>query len=156
MNLLKNIRNRADKYESKIAKFLVFYGTIAALLAAMSTISTGVWWMYDLGKDLSTFSKDKKRFERAIKYCYHNIMLSQSVDHEEMDTDTIFGVILQKTDHGDYYYFDTITINGTVRDILYSANIKKKANRDGYHVYIQNMDDRLIWIKPKRKRYNHD
>lgn len=156
MNLLKSIRNRADKYESKIAKFLVFWGTIGALLTVMSSIGSGLWWIYELGDDLSTFSKDKKKIERSIKYCYHNIMLSQSIDHEEMDTDTIFGVILQKTNHGDYYYFDTITINGTVRHILYSANIKKKANRDGLHVYIQDMDDKLRWIKPRKKIHYYE
>lgn len=149
MSIKEKLKSFTDKIENKALRLVAFWSSIAALLALIPSIIAGLYWLYLFGCDLYNLSTYVKEFKKSAQYSNFMDMQSQSIDHEEMDSDTIFGVILQKTNSGDLYYFDTIRINNNIRPIVYGANVKNKANQDGYHVNITDMDGVVRWIKPK-------
>lgn len=151
MSVYSKIKVWSDKFENKAVRIITLWGSVGALITILLAILPVIYFIYVLVVDLSTFSKDKKKLELGMKYSYFCAMQGQSVDHEEMDSDTLYGVILQTTNHGDRYYLDTITINGVVRDITYGASVKRKGNKDGNHVYITDLFGNVRWIKPTIK-----
>jgi hypothetical protein len=152
---LKDRANKfADKFESKSAKLIAFWGSITAFIAFIPSVIAVVVWLYFFAIDLYNISKYVREFSSAIEYSQFMDMQHDKAIHEEMETVMMYGVQLEETNNGDLWYFTTVVVNGVERPILYSANIKKKGqkvkNKDGKevmaHIYIQNMDNEHEWI----------
>lgn len=150
--MISKIKNWADKFESKWVRIVAFWGILTGMIAGIPSGIAGIVWLYFFFVDISNISNYVKEFRRASEYSYFMDMQSQSIDHEEMQSDTMFGVVLQKTNYGDLYYFDTITINGKIRPIVYGASVKNKANKNGLHVYVTDLGGNVRWIEPTIKQ----
>ena len=152
----KKIKKWSEKFENGATRFTAFWGVMVIIgFTIIPTLFGALYGIYILAVDLSTFSEDKKDFQSGMTYSYFTSMQSQCIDHEEMVSDTVYGVVLQRTNYGDYYYFDTISINGNIRPIIYSATIKKKANPKGLHIYITDMYGKIRWVK-STNIHNHN
>lgn len=154
MTLKERATKFADKFQSKTAKFLAFWGAMAGLLAIVPTIVGMLVWLYYFFVDIYNISAYVKEFRNATEYGYFMDMQHDKAIHEEMETVEMYGVSLEKTNNGDLWYFTTVEINGEERPVLYSANIKKKGQKmkDEHgttviaHIYIQNLEGEHVWI----------
>lgn len=156
----------ADRFESKAAKAIAFWTTVCALVAAIPTVITVVIFTYFLVIDLYNISNYVKEFRNAAEYSYFLDMQEVKGLHEEMETIVMYGVELQQTNEGDLWYFTTIMINGNEREIMYSANVKKKGKMVTFnrgtknefkakcHIYIQDMKGKHVWIPDSRQHYH--
>ena len=144
----------ANKFTSKAGKLLAFWGTITALVALIPTIIGGLVWLWFFFVDIANISTYVKEFKAISKYNTFCEMQTISGLHEEMDTQFMYGVELQKTNNGDLWYFTDVKVNGKDRPVIYSANIKRKGKKikldDGTyataHIYVQNMAGEHEWI----------
>ena len=145
--MIQKIKIWADKFENKTAKIVAFYSALIAFISIFPTIITFVYFSYNLIIDLYNISTYVKQFTKATEYNNFMNMQLSSVIHGELDSKVVYGIRLEQTNLGDYYYFDTININGVVRPIIYSANVKKKAHTNGANIYVQDMNGNHKWIQ---------
>jgi hypothetical protein len=164
MSLLKDKAAKfSDKFTSKVGKLIAFWTAMAFLISILPLIVSALIFLYFLIVDLYNISTYVKEFRASAEYSYFLDMEEVSALHEEMETIIMYGVELQKTNDGDLWYFTTTMINGNVRPIFYSANVKRKGKMvlfpDGRklkcHVYIQNMKGLHQWIPDDTQHY-HD
>jgi len=151
----KKIFDRISKVESTAGRIILFWSTVTAFVALIPTIAYAIYRAYLTVMVLANVLTYVDEFRNATEYHHFMDMQLQSIVREEMDADTVYKVVLQKTNYGDVYYFDTVIVNGVVRPIVYSANVKRKANKDGLHVYVQDINGNHKWVKPKRQ-HRHD
>jgi len=164
MSTLKEKASKfSDKFSSKVGKVMAFWGAMAFLIGILPLIISALVFFYFLCVDLYNISKYVKEFRNSAEYSYFLDMQEVSALHEEMETVMKYGVELQQTNNGDLWYYTTTTINGNERQIIYSANVKRKGKSvkfaDGRvlkcHIYIQNMKGKHVWI-PDINQHYHD
>jgi hypothetical protein len=153
MSLKERANKYAEKFESKLAKTIAFWGTITGGIALIPSVIGVVVWLYFFAVDLYNISNYVREFRAAMEYSNFMDMQHDKAIHEEMETIEKYGVQLEMTNNGDLWYFTTVKINETERPILYSANIKKKGQKikiDGKtvvaHIYIQDIHGEHQWI----------
>lgn len=164
MSYIKDKANKfADKFNSKVGKVIAFWTSMAFLISILPLIISALVFFYFLCVDLYNISTYVKEFRASAEYSYFLDMQEVSALHEEMETVIKYGVELQKTNNGDLWYFTNVLINGNERQIIYSANIKRKGKMVKFksgkvlkcHIYIQDMGGNHVWI-PDATQHFHE
>ena len=163
MSFLKDKANKfADKFNTKVGKLIAFWGSMGFLVSILPLVISAIVFFYYLCIDMYNISTYVKEFRASAEYSYFLDMQEVSALHEEMETVMKFGVELQMTNDGDLWYFTNILINGNERQIIYSANVKRKGKSvkfaDGKvlkcHIYIQDMKGNHVWIPDLNQHYH--
>lgn len=146
--MVSKIKIWADKFENKTAKIVAFYGALVGFISLFPTIATFVYFSYNLVVDLYNISKYVKEFKEAVEYDHFMIMQLTSVVHGETDSKIVHGIEIERTNVGDSFIWSTVEVNGVKRPIIYSANIKQKADAEtGAHIYVTDINGNHLWIK---------
>ena len=146
--MINKIKIWSEKFENKTTKIVAFYGALVGFISLFPTILTFIYFSYNLIVDLYNISKYVKEFREAVEYDHFMIMQLTSVVHGETDSKIVYGVEIERTNVGDSFIWSTVDVNGEVRPIIYSANIKQKADaQSGAHIYVTDIKGNHKWIK---------
>ena len=136
--MFKYTKETFNKIESKIGK-------IAALSIAVPIIFGSIYWL--IGKLIFIVSGfliiiNIAELEKEVRSNMVMIANVQGVSLDglkaEMDTKVIYGVEIQQTNGGDYWYFteETVYIDKAGKEltikVVYSAHIRHKEKKVGY------------------------
>ena len=153
--MIKATKEVFNKIESRSGK-------IAALCITIPVIATSIYWivkkMILLGAGIAILINIAE-LEKEIRANMTMISNVQGVSLDalkaEMESKTIYGVEVQKTNGGDLWYFKDEVIytdragNKQIIKVVYSAHVRHKPKKIGYFDF----NNKHYWIDPKKHEY---
>jgi len=144
MNQFDKLKSWSEKFESKPAKIVALWGSLAFICGVIfPAIGVGATYAYRTVNVLIHAADHVEEGKELNSYQNFMIMQLSSAVHEELDSKKVYDVMLEESNNGDLWYFTEENISGVMRPVIYSANLKHKSRR----VYVQDMYGNHKWIK---------
>ena len=147
--MFATLKNKIDKIESVYLRGAAIIATFTAIGGSLSTIGYYIFQVYLFAVTITNIVN----LENEVRANMSMIKNVQAVNlhalKAEMDSKTIFGVEVQQTNGGDYWYFTKEVVytdkdgNEFTMDVIYSAHVRQKEKKVGYFDFNNNHK----WIK---------
>jgi len=126
-NPIKRAEKIAEKFESKVAKIIAFWGALTALIAVIPVIAGFIYQTYIIINHVLMIDEYVIKIEAAQEYDHFMIKQLHNMVQAEADLKQSFGVRVRMTNppkgasSGNLWYFTYVKVNDTWRPIIYGA-----------------------------------